>query len=115
MNYLRTRKIADRKRTIDYVVNIDKPLGWLAPTRAERLLYGAALTRPYFVQDSEEVYCIVNQWTLNTPAFAWVRPFDKRKDGRGAVSKMCASFPSHRRILRTYIIRMSIVSLFNPS
>ena len=44
MNYLRNRTSADWTRTIDYLVRIDKPLGWLAATRAERLLYGAALT-----------------------------------------------------------------------
>ena len=48
MNYLRTLTSAERKRTIDYVVRIDKPLGWLATTRTEKLLYGAALTGPYF-------------------------------------------------------------------
>ena len=92
MNYLRTRTSADRKRTIDYVVRIDKPLGWIAATRAERLLYGAALTGPSFVQDSQEVYCIVKQWNLNTTAFAWVRIFDKRKYGRGAVAAMCNNY-----------------------
>ena len=59
MNYLRTRTSADGKRTIYYVVRIDKLLGCLAATRAERLLYGAALTGPYFVKDSQEVYRIV--------------------------------------------------------
>ena len=59
MNYLRTRTSADRKRTIDYVVRIDKPLGLLAGTHAERLFYGAALTGPSFVQDYQEVYRIV--------------------------------------------------------
>ena len=88
MNYLRTCTSAYRKPTINYVVRIDKPLGWIAATRAERLLYGAALTGPSFVQDSQEVYRIVKQWTLNTPAFAWVHTFDKREDGRGAVSTM---------------------------
>ena len=78
MNCLRTRTSAHGKRTIDYVVCVDKPLGWLAATRAERLLYGSALTGPPFVQDSQEVYHNFKQWTLNTPAFAWVRPFDQR-------------------------------------
>ena len=59
MKYLRNRTSADGKRTINYVVCIDKPLGWLAATRAERLLYGAALTGPSFVPDSQEVYRIV--------------------------------------------------------
>ena len=92
MNYLRNRKIADGKLTIDYVVSIDKPLGWLAGTRAERLLYGNALPGPYFVQDSQEVYRIVKQWTLNTPAFAWVCPFGKREDGRGDVTAIRAHY-----------------------
>ena len=74
------------------MVHIEKPLGWLAATRAERLLYGAALTGPSFVQDSQEVYRIVKQWTLNTLAFAWVIPFDKREDGRGAVAAMHAHY-----------------------
>ena len=77
MNYLRNRKIADGKLTIDYVVSIDKPLGWLAATHAERLLYGAALTDPYFVKDSQEVCRIVKQWNLNTTNFLWVHPFDR--------------------------------------
>ena len=55
MSYLRTRTSANGKCTIDYVVRIDKPLGWLAATRAERLLYGAALTGPSFVQDCQGV------------------------------------------------------------
>ena len=59
MSYLRTRTSANGKRTIDYVVCIDKPLGWLAATCTERLLYGAALTGPSFVQDYQEVYRIV--------------------------------------------------------
>ena len=46
MNYLRTRTSADGKRTIDYMVRIDKPLGWLAATPAERVIYGAAITGP---------------------------------------------------------------------
>ena len=74
------------------MVRIDKPLGWIAATRAEMLLYGAALTSPYFVNDSQEVYRIVKQWTINNPAFAWVRPFDIRKDGRGAVAAMRAHY-----------------------
>ena len=53
MNYLRTCTSADGKRIIDYVVLIDKPLGWISATRAERLLYRAALTGPSFVQDSQ--------------------------------------------------------------
>ena len=61
MNYLRTCTSLDRKHTIDYVVCIDKPLGCLGATRAERLLYGATLTSPYFVKDSQEVYRIVKQ------------------------------------------------------
>ena len=67
MNYLRTRTSADGKCTIDYVVRIDNPLGLLAANRAERLLYGAALTGPSFVKYSQEVYRIVNQQTFNTP------------------------------------------------
>ena len=73
------------------MVRIDKSLGLLAGTHAERLLYGAALTGPSFVQDSQEVYRIVKQWTLNNPAFSWVRPFDKREDGRGAVAENVCS------------------------
>ena len=92
MNYLRTRMISDGKCAIDYVVRIYNPLGWLATTCAESLLYGAALTVPSFVQDSQEVSRIVKQWTLNTPAFAWVSPFYKRKDGRGAVAAMRAHY-----------------------
>ena len=92
MNYLRTRTSADRKRTIDYVVCIDKPLWWLAATRAERLLYVAALTGPYFVKYSQEVYRILKQCTLNGPAFAWVRPFDRREDGRSIVAEMRAPY-----------------------
>ena len=92
MNYLRTCTSAYGKCTIDYVVRIYKPLGWLAATHAERLLYGAALTGPYFVQDSQEVYRIIKQWTLNNPAFAWVRPFNKREDSRGAVATMSAYY-----------------------
>ena len=92
MNYLRNHTSADGKRTIDYGVCIDKPLGWLASTRNERLIYGATLTGPSFVQDSQEVYRIVKQWTLNNPAFSWVRPFDKREDGRGAVAAMRAHY-----------------------
>ena len=88
MNYFRTRTSADGKRTIDYVVRIDKPLGQLAATRAERLLYGAALTGPSFVQDSQEIYHIVKQWTLNTPAFSWVHLVDKHEDGRSAIAAM---------------------------
>ena len=61
MNFLRTRTSADGKCTIDYVVRIDKPLGWLAVNHAERLLYGVALTGPSFLQDSQEVYRIVKQ------------------------------------------------------
>ena len=74
------------------MVCIDKPLGWLATTRAERLLYGAALTGPSFVKYSQEFYRIVKQWTLNTPTFAWVRPFDRREDNRGAVAAMRAPY-----------------------
>ena len=92
MNYLRTRTSVQRKRIINYEVSIDKPLGWLASTRTKRLLYGSALTGSSFVQYSQEVYRIVKQWNLNTPAFAWVRPFDKREDGRGAVSAMHAYY-----------------------
>ena len=92
MKYLRTRTSADGKRTIDYVVCIDKRIGWLAAKCTEMLLYGAALTGPSFIQDSQEVYRIVNQWTLNTPAFAWVRPFGKREDVRDAVSEMRAHY-----------------------
>ena len=92
MNYLRPCMTADGKRTIDYVVRIDKPLGWLAANRAERLLHGSALTGPSFVKDSQEVYRIVKQWTLDTPAFSWVRPFDRREDGRGAVAAMRAQY-----------------------
>ena len=77
MNYLRTHMSANGKHTINYAVRIDKPLGCLAATRSERLLYGDALTGPSFVQDYQEVYRIVKQWTLNTPAFEWVRPFYK--------------------------------------
>ena len=92
MNCLKTPTRYDGKRTIDYLVRIDKPLEWLSATCSERLLYGASLTGPSFVQDSQEFYRIVNQWTFNTPAFAWVRPFDKRKDGRGAVATMRAHY-----------------------
>ena len=92
MNYLRTRTSADGKRTIYYVVRIDKPLEWLATTLAERLLYEAALSGLSFVKDYQEVYRIVKKWTLNTPSFAWVSPFDKRKDGRGTVAAMRAHY-----------------------
>ena len=61
VNYLRTSTSADGKRTVDYVVRIEKPLGWLDATRSERLLYGAALTGQSFVKDSQEFYRIVNQ------------------------------------------------------
>ena len=91
MNYLITCRSAEGKRFINYVVRIDNPLGWLAATRAERLLYGSALNGPSFVQDSQEFYRIFNQWTLNTPAFAWVCPFDKREDGRGDVAENVCS------------------------
>ena len=92
INYLKTRMSADRKRTIDYVVLIDKPLGWLAANRAERLPDRAALTGQSFVKNSQEVCRIVKQWTFNTPAFAWVRPLDRREDGRGAVAAMRAHY-----------------------
>ena len=92
MKYLMTHTSADGKRTIDYVVRIDKPLEWLATTLAERLLYEAALSGLSFVKDYQEVYRIVKQWILNNPAFAWVRPFDRRKDGRGAVVAMRAHY-----------------------
>ena len=55
--------------------------------RQRRSIYG-----PFFVQDYQEVYRIFKQWTLNTPVFAWVRPFDKREDGRGAVAAMSAHY-----------------------
>ena len=92
MNYLRNHTSANGKCTIDYVVRIDKPLGWLAATCAERLIYGATLTGQSFVQDPQEVYRIVKQWTLNTRDFAWVCPFDKREDGRSAVAAMRAHY-----------------------
>ena len=48
----------------------------------------APLTGPYFAQDNGKVYRVTKQWTLNTSAFAWVRPFDRNEDGRAAIAAM---------------------------
>jgi hypothetical protein len=52
------------------------------------LKYNAPLTGPFYLQDNQKVYHVTKQWTLNTPAFAWVRPYDSTEDGRAAIAAM---------------------------
>ena len=64
------------------------PPGWLPTSRDDRLKYNAPLDGPYYNQDNQKVYRVTKQWTLNSTAFAWVRPFDNSENGRAAVAAM---------------------------
>jgi hypothetical protein len=88
INFLRGQTSADGKRTLDYVVRKDHSPGWTPTSREDRLKYNAPLMGPYYNQDNQKVYRVTKQWTLNTAAFAWIRPFDTIEDGRGAVAAM---------------------------
>jgi hypothetical protein len=86
LNFLRGQVSTDGKRTLDYVVRKVPPVGWKPTSREDRLKYNAPLAGPFYAQDNRKVYRL--QWTLNTNAFAWIRPFDQGEDGRGAVAAM---------------------------
>jgi hypothetical protein len=88
INFLRGQISADGKRTLDSVVRKDPPVGWMPTSREDRLKYNAPMTGHFFSQDNQKVYHITKQWTLNSAAFAWVRPFDNVEDGRGPVAAM---------------------------
>ena len=88
LNFLRTQKSADGKRTLDFVVRRRMPPGWTPTSRADCLKYNAPMTGPFYLEDNQKVFRITKQWTLLTPAFSWIRPFDLAEDGRGAVAAM---------------------------
>jgi hypothetical protein len=88
INFLRTQRSADGKRTLEYVVRKPMPPGWLPTSRDDRLQYNAPLVGPYYTQDNQKVYRVTKQWTLNSTAFAWVRPYDNAENGRAAVAAM---------------------------
>jgi hypothetical protein len=82
INLLRGQTSAGGKSTLDYVVRKDPPPGWTRTSREDRLKYNAPLTGPYYIQDNQKVYRMTKQWTLNSAAFAWIRPFDNIEDER---------------------------------
>jgi hypothetical protein len=96
LNFLRGQVSTEGKRTRDYVVRKVPPGGWAPTSREDRLKYNAPLAGPFYAQDNRKVYAqdnrkvyrLTKQWTLNTTAFAWIRPFDQVEDGRGAVAAM---------------------------
>jgi hypothetical protein len=69
LNFLRTQKSADGKRSLDYVVRKDLSAGWALTSREERLKYNAPLNGPFYLEDNQKVYRVTKQWTLHTCIF----------------------------------------------
>lgn len=92
MNFLRSKRSADGKRMLDYVVRRDVPPGWVPLDRDDRLVYGSPLEGANYDADNTSVFQIIKQWTLNTQAFTWVRPFDRNQDGRAAINALRAHY-----------------------
>jgi hypothetical protein len=87
-NYL-AAQIGTANTPLDYVIRRDKPVGWdpvVDATNAhEERRYQVALAGPEFNQDDKAVYLKLKGFCLDTPAWEWIREFDRQMSGRNAM------------------------------
>ena len=97
-----------------YIIAPAKPAGWTildAVNDLERLIYSVSLTGIVFDKDNAKVWAVIQGATMDTSSYEWIRQYDLRKDGRGAVQAltlMCegAGANNKRILLSTRIISL---------
>lgn len=79
------------KVLLDYVVRKDDAVAALDTefeTEHEKLVLSTPHTGTAFDKDNGKVWIQVKQLTVNGPAWTYVAPFEKKRDGRGAVKAL---------------------------
>lgn len=77
---------------LDYVVRGDDvPSHYV--NQAQRLKYAVPLERGvHWREDNSVVWAKIKRWTLDTPAWAWIRRHEAQADGRGAYRALFAHY-----------------------
>ena len=81
------------------IIREDKPPGWNiadATSDIERRTYERSLAGLDYEEDNERLYNMLVKWTCdNSTAYAYIKPFESTKDGRGAWLALLGQVEGH--------------------
>ena len=97
-----------------HVIREDKPAGWTidqATNEVDRLIHSVSHVGPEYALDNSAVWSELQNVTIDTPVYEWIRKFDATKDGRGAfkaLTEMCegTSSTNKRLLLASRVISL---------
>lgn len=84
--------------SLAYIMNDPKPPGWdpnvEAKSEHEKLAYQLLRHGPAFNADNDAVWGLLHAAFVQTPAHAWIKPFETTRDGEGAYLSLLSHFES---------------------